>query len=48
MELYVLEGTTEALSGFVNTVRAVPNVRAVDYSIASINTSKYDPYLLLI
>jgi CopG family nickel-responsive transcriptional regulator len=36
MELYVLEGSTEALSGFVNTVRAVPNVRAVDYSIASL------------
>ena len=35
MELFVLEGTTEALSGFVNTVRAVPDVRAVDYSIAS-------------
>jgi CopG family nickel-responsive transcriptional regulator len=36
MELYVLEGTTEALSGFVNTVRAVPDVRAVDYSITSL------------
>jgi CopG family nickel-responsive transcriptional regulator len=33
MELYVLEGTTGALSGFVNTVRAVPDVRAVDYSL---------------
>jgi CopG family nickel-responsive transcriptional regulator len=33
MELYVLEGTTEALSGFVNTVRAVPDVRAVNYSL---------------
>jgi len=36
MELYVLEGTTEALSGFVNTVRAVPDVQAVDYSITSL------------
>ena len=37
MELYVLEGTTEALSGFVNTVRAVPDVQAVDYSITSLD-----------
>nr|WP_251330263.1 CopG family ribbon-helix-helix protein [Haloplanus sp. HW8-1] len=36
MELYVLEGTTEALSDFVNTVRAVPDVRAVDYSLTSL------------
>ena len=36
MELYVLEGTTEALSGFVNTVRAVSDVRAVDYSLTSL------------
>lgn len=36
MELYVLEGTTEALSSFVNTVRAVPDVQAVDYSITSL------------
>jgi len=35
MELFVLEGTTEALSEFVNTVRAVPDVRAVDYLITS-------------
>ena len=35
MELFVLEGTTESLSGFVNTVRAVPDIRAVDYSIIS-------------
>jgi CopG family nickel-responsive transcriptional regulator len=33
MELYVLEGTTGAISGFVNTVRAVPDVRAVNYSL---------------
>ena len=32
-ELYVLEGTTGAISGFVNTVRAVPDVRAVNYSL---------------
>jgi hypothetical protein len=37
MELYVLEGTTEALSDFVNTVRAVPDVRAVDYSLTSLS-----------
>ena len=36
MELFVLEGTTEALSDFVNTVRAVPDVRAVDYSLTSL------------
>ena len=36
MELFVLEGTTESLSRFVNTVRAVSDVRAVDYSITSI------------
>ena len=35
MELFVLEGTTESLSRFVNTVRAVSGVRAVDYSITS-------------
>ncbi|ERG94070.1 MAG: transcriptional regulator, CopG family protein [Haloquadratum walsbyi J07HQW2] len=34
MELYVLEGTTEALSGFVNTVS---DIRAVDYSITPIS-----------
>jgi len=42
MELYVLEGTTEALAGFVNTVRAVPNVRAVDYSITSLGEDPID------
>lgn len=36
MELYVLEGTTEELSRFVNTVRAVPDVRAVGYSITAL------------
>jgi CopG family nickel-responsive transcriptional regulator len=35
MELYVLEGNKEELSRFVNTVRAVPDVRAVDYSITA-------------
>nr|WP_317627637.1 hypothetical protein [Halorubrum sp. BOL3-1] len=38
MELYVLEGITEELSGFVNAVRAVPDVRAVEYSITSLDT----------
>jgi CopG family nickel-responsive transcriptional regulator len=42
MELYVLEGTTEALSGFVNTVRAVPDVRTVDYSISSLGEGPID------
>ena len=42
MELYVLEGTTEALSGFVNTVRAVPDVQAVDYSITSFGRDHID------
>jgi CopG family nickel-responsive transcriptional regulator len=37
MELYVLEGTVETLSGFVNTIRAVPDVQAVDYSITTIS-----------
>ena len=37
MELYVLEEITEGLSGFVNAVRAVPNVRAVEYSITSLD-----------
>ena len=33
IELFVLRGTTEELAGFVNTVRAVPDVRTVEYSI---------------
>ena len=36
MELFVLEGATESLSRFVNTVRAVPDVRTMDYSITSV------------
>jgi len=36
MELFVVEGAMEALSGFVNTLRAVPDVRAVDYSLTSL------------
>jgi CopG family nickel-responsive transcriptional regulator len=35
VELFVIEGTRESLSGFVNAVRAVPDVRTVDYSITS-------------
>jgi CopG family nickel-responsive transcriptional regulator len=42
MELYVLEGTTEELSGFVNTVRAVPDIRAVEYSITSLGDDPID------
>jgi CopG family nickel-responsive transcriptional regulator len=45
MELFVLEGTTEALSGFVNTVRAVPNVRAADYSITSFGRDPIDQHI---
>jgi CopG family nickel-responsive transcriptional regulator len=42
MELFVLEGTMEALSGFVNTARAVPDVQAVDYSITSLGEGPVD------
>jgi len=42
MELYVLEGITEKLSGFVNAVRAVPDVRAVEYSITSLDGISLD------
>jgi CopG family nickel-responsive transcriptional regulator len=45
MELYVLEGTTEALSGFVNTVRAVPDIQAVDYSITSLANDSIDQHI---
>lgn len=33
IELFVLRGTPEEISGFVNTVRAIPDVRTVEYSI---------------
>jgi CopG family nickel-responsive transcriptional regulator len=36
MELFVLEGDTKAIAGFVNTVRAVSDIRAVDYSVKSL------------
>jgi CopG family nickel-responsive transcriptional regulator len=45
MELFVLEGATEALSSFVNTVRAVPDVRAVDYSITSLRREPIDQHI---
>ena len=45
MELFVIEGTTEALSGFVNTVRAVPDVRAVDYLITSFGRNPIDQHI---
>ena len=45
MELFVIEGTTEALSGFVNTVRTVPDVRAVDYSISSFGRNPIDQHI---
>jgi len=37
MELFVLEGSTEAISEFVNTIRGVSDIRAVDYSITSLS-----------
>ncbi|MFC6767949.1 CopG family ribbon-helix-helix protein [Natrinema soli] len=37
MELFVLEEITEAISGFVNTIRAVPDILAVDYPITSLS-----------
>jgi len=33
VELFVLRGAIEEIAGFVNTVRAVPDVRTVEYSI---------------
>ncbi|RJX47934.1 CopG family ribbon-helix-helix protein [Halonotius pteroides] len=45
MELFVVEGAMEALSGFVNTVRAVPDVRAVDYSITSLGGDRIDQHI---
>jgi CopG family nickel-responsive transcriptional regulator len=45
MELFVLEGTTEALSGFVNTVRAVPDIKTVDYSITSFERDPIDQHI---
>jgi CopG family nickel-responsive transcriptional regulator len=42
MELFVVDGTTEVLSGFVNTVRAVSDVQAVDYSITSFGRDPID------
>ncbi|WP_042662021.1 CopG family ribbon-helix-helix protein [Haloferax sp. ATB1] len=45
MELYVLEGTAETLSGFVNRVRAVPDVRAVDYAIITFEEGRVDQHI---
>ena len=42
MELFVIEGPTEELSGFINTVRAVPDVQAVDYSVTSLGEDPID------
>jgi len=38
IELFVLRGTVEEIAGFVNTVRAIPNVRTVEYSILLLGT----------
>lgn len=43
MELFVLEGTEEAISGFVNSVRGVPDICAVDYSITSLSEDRLNP-----
>ena len=37
VELFVLEGTTDAISAFVNAVRAVPDVRSVNYAITPLS-----------
>ena len=37
VELFVLEGTTDAISTFVNAIRAVPDVRSVNYSTTPLN-----------
>ncbi|AEH36661.1 CopG family ribbon-helix-helix protein [Halopiger xanaduensis] len=36
LEVFVLVGPVDAIGGFVHTVRSVPAVRRVDYSIASL------------
>ncbi|WP_323174424.1 hypothetical protein [Natrialba sp. PRR66] len=41
-ELFVLQGTTEGIFEFINTVRAVPDVRAVDYSVTSLSGNSLD------
>jgi CopG family nickel-responsive transcriptional regulator len=43
LELFVLEGPTETMSGFVNAVRAVPDIRAVEYSMTSLGKELPDP-----
>lgn len=37
MELFVLQGRIEAISGFVGRVRATEDTRSVDYSIMSVD-----------
>nr|WP_239640275.1 CopG family ribbon-helix-helix protein [Haloferax sp. ATCC BAA-644] len=43
MELFVLEGSPEALAEFVNSVRVVSDVRAVDYSLTSLGEEHHNP-----
>jgi len=40
IELFVLRGTVEEIAGFVNTVRAVPDVRTVEYSILPLGAER--------
>jgi len=42
VELFVLEGTTETISTFVNTVRAVPDVQSVNYSTTTLGKENPD------
>lgn len=42
VELFVLEGTTGAISEFVNAVRAIPDVRSVNYAITPLADDPID------
>ena len=42
VELFVLEGTTDAISAFVNAVRAVPDILSVNYSITPLGENFVD------
>lgn len=40
VELFVLEGSLEEISEFVNAARSVPDVLAVDYSLTALGTHR--------
>ncbi|MBP1923866.1 CopG family nickel-responsive transcriptional regulator [Halorubrum alkaliphilum] len=42
VELFVLEGTSGAVSEFVNAVRAIPNVRSVNYTVTPLVNDSLD------